>query len=396
MSARLCSDYAALLRQARSSRCQPGHAGWFIVHVCAASLLYIAAPEVRADTAQAAPNGRMTREEVVAVLRHSEEVMRSIRLTWTFTSHVTAPANVPLITEVCTYRGTPELVKRYIVDAAIVARKARTERWLQTGPKEHVRVTRAGDKTPGGTHASAGDGAFYRSLSRAADGSPSGSIQSYSTHPHTRSERLTPLAVLTQYGPTRLSDVIERARDVAMTDGEGDERGWTIVTATHPDYDDLRCAVAFDRNGRITRRDGFRQEIIRGHSRMVKYERLEFKDYEFYADDSGEEIWYPRRILHRRHVGELPNGDTVEYEVEEMNVTECVFNEDFLDDQFVIQFPADAKVFDGDRREWINGTATPITVARGLSVKVIIAANIVACALLVLTVWYRQRARRAV
>jgi hypothetical protein len=261
---------------------------------------------------------------------------------------------VPQLRELVKQRGEPETeLEAYIFTAEDALRASYLLRWWRSGLKERweqyegVSVSDSPasmkDRVP---KIVVFDGSTKKTLSKAVE--PHDNV-AYVGLLEKDSEwfnlnRKTPFSVIWEFQNHPFSELIERSPSVDIRAVDCDGVPATAVEFRHPDFDWRSFILYFDASRRLVRRD----VIAKLSPEIVPriYERATMSEFLAEQDESGETIWFPRRVAYDGFAGVLTDGTPVKNVTDVLEIQEIRFNVNIADDKFSLDFPHGTRIYD--------------------------------------------------
>ena len=318
------------------------------VQYCALSIVAIGPLSLKivaaAPAAEAATD--VTRSQVVSWLCAQDQSIRTFQCEYLETRLPTPDDDLPRIKEALENRGEGRGdPASFTITADEASKRSHRKVWIRSGVKEYCETkpsTIQGETGSAGISASDGD--FARAL-YTQEGALNGTLSTPPRQHYYDSDRETPYTLTYYFIADRLSDLIERAYEFNAKPTQSDEGAGAEVTFYNVDMPDFRFILQFDAHHRLVRRDVY----VKGHSRDPNayqlYRRLELEDYLSFSDQSGQEIWFPRRVKSELYVGWDHNGSMVPWNRTVFTFLKPKFNEPIPESKFVLQFPEGTKIF---------------------------------------------------
>lgn len=306
--------------------------------VCRLTLYLLSIACAMYSCSNADASDAMSREALTTLLRHRERVVRSVQCRFSIRRAATPEGAISLIRGVCRDSGREEDAANYIISTEIARGLGRDVQWWRQGFKERAEASIA-NKPPKIT---VFNGEDVRTLSDGQD-RPVGTLRApqewYSVN------RIHPLSFLFEFQNKPYSDLISDSRQCEISLVFRDARPLTRVSFQHPEFAFRSFTLLFDENDRLIERD-FVAKLSTDREPRV-YETHRFSDYRRHSDSSGEQIWFPHHATYHYYVGDLQDGTHVEYSKEDISIQEIAFNVPVDPQKFVLEFPEDARVYDG-------------------------------------------------
>jgi hypothetical protein len=341
----------------------------------------------------------VSRESIVAALRHQERLVRSAACTFDVQLQPTKDEDVPRLRAVCKARGNEQDYQRYIYTTESALRRNCVVRWIGLGIKERSEAyATLADLAEGENRAIkvlAFDGQVIRSFSP-QESQVLARIDSRSSADWDTATHLSIYSLLFAYHSRNYSDLLETSDNVEISAIKVDNEQGTRVVFVHPDFKYQSFDLAFDKRLRLRRRVNILQ--LKDFDREPRpYEIYEFTDYKVYDDESGERIDFPQKVTYHHIAGLDPaTREPVEYMTEQITLQGTWFNRPVPDTLFAIELPKDAKIYDGlTGRGWIGGPpvveadAPPRFAKRSLLMWFVVG-NVFFISLLVIAVRFRR------
>lgn len=287
-----------------------------------------------ADPSETTPN----KAALVRHLRQQESLLNSMECEMTYWREATRDEEIPRIERVLTTRHQEGDLTSFVITGENAESWGGTIRWFRKGQKERIEKNRAGADDVVETKAF--DGNVVRQLSSGDRGYPMGSISDITGGHWKSTERRTPFGFLFEFAMQPFSTVLSEGRDFRINPVSSPPGDWA-VGFRHSDGLWFRLLV--DDQFRIVQRDNIFRFDRNNPPRISQ--RFQFRDYERFADASGESVWLPKRVDIDLCCGEL-DGRPVVYTTEHYELNEVAINPDLPDDLFVLSFPEGANVWD--------------------------------------------------
>jgi hypothetical protein len=292
----------------------------------------------------------LSQQGIAAVLRHQENLVRSMECIFDIIWSPSVPENIPLLYQLVKerYKNDPD-VKPYIVDEKLAERLSTVSHWWRKGNKEREDIYAATDYNPDDpanpTKQNAFDGQIVRMLGPDGDGGTAGAISTPSGIAHwNNTNRTHPYSFLYQFQTMAYSQVIANGKNFRATKVVRNGKECTRVSAQHPTFDWRSFVLIYDNMFRLLEREVIVKMTPDPEPRI--YERHVFSDYKEYEGPTGEAIWFPAKAVYRYYAGNLPNGTLVEAYHQTLNIRQIKFNVDIPDEKFALEFPSGIRVYD--------------------------------------------------
>jgi hypothetical protein len=292
-------------------------------------------------TSIAAPS----RTEVVAWMRHQEELVRTAECAFTVRRHATSPDMIPHIHEVMKTRTDGSSSENYIVQPDVADLQSFEARWWRRGLQERVE-TRALSQDHVGQPWFADriqlfDGSQFRMLT-VRPNPPLGQINS--PDKWTAINRPYPFAILYYFQDRPYSSIVATGQQFASSLSQGVNGSYISVHVRHPDFDFRSFTFTFDEERRLIERE-LLVKLGRDPTERL-YETHIFTSYEPHTDGTGETIEFPHKVVYHQYLERLPNGIAPEYTAQTITIEDIKFNVEIPDELFTLEFPAGTRVYD--------------------------------------------------
>ncbi len=299
-----------------------------------------------------AQENEVSREAVVGWLRHQERLVRSVECRYKETWWPTRTEMIPLIRQLC--GSTGDAPGAYIV-APVSGDKVsqKSIHWLRKGIKERMHETSSsGVDIFESTRVF--DGQVVRSLQGEGHEEPVGNISTAERAHWWDTVQTLPFSFLYEFVHGQpYSEIVSHGAGFSASDVTVDGLPRIRVFVQHPSW---KCSflLLFDHEHRLVERL-FQKPKRKGVGWYVR-EKHAFSDYEPYNDESGETIWFPTKAEYCYYIGEAPDGTGVEWKRSTFDMEQIAFNVEIPDETFVLEFPANAPVYDDlGGFGWITG-----------------------------------------
>jgi hypothetical protein len=122
--------------------------------------------------------------------------------------------------------------------------------------------------------------------------------------------------------------------------------------------------LLFGKGGLLQERRLLDEEGKKGARYWVVREITRLSDYRPHELPQGEPTWFPHQAVVGYYVGQLPDGTLVEWQTESLRIKDLRFNVDIPDEKFTLDFPREARVFDGltGQEAWLEPGVRPASV----------------------------------
>jgi len=292
----------------------------------------------------------LTRDALVALLRHRESLVRTLECRFASSRTATTAQMVRLPRQLYPKEGRGSDYERFLTTPEMARLHNYEVHWWRRAVQERTEKLAVSATNGSGRHVGESsvtnvfNGEVVRNLARGEEG-VFGSIEPpsrwYSVH------QTHPMSLLYKYQNTPYSDLIARSPTCEVSAIQRGGRSYTRVYFHHPTFyssDSSSFVLLFDENDLLLERDCI-VKLSQDREPRV-YEEHTFSDYRKYADSSGEQIWFPNHAVYHYYAGDLSDGAHVEYMSDDITITDIKFNVPIPDDKFVLEFPKDARVYD--------------------------------------------------
>jgi hypothetical protein len=309
----------------------------------------------------AGPNlSKITCDSLVDVLRDRERLVRTASCTFVVRQTPIAAAAIPRIRAISEKRHDPWGGRSFIITEEIARISSKTIRWRGDGRLERYETYASPEDARIGTAAAQSittfDGQVVRSLSP-NDKPPRGRISDPVAAHWDQGGEVGGYSLIYKYHGSYLSGLLQRSNDARLTAGNSKGERDLTVTFTHPDFKEHTFKLVFDDHLRLRRRSYILQ--IRGYDEAPRlYEMDELDDYRSYKDKSGTVIEFPHKATYHYFAGDdLVTKTPVEYTSQQITVSDVEFNAPMPKQLFAIEFPKNAKIYDGLTGQDAQGVA---------------------------------------
>lgn len=288
-----------------------------------------------------------SKDSLGRILAHQAALVRSAESTFTVLREPTPSSWVPSIKAACAAQGQAAQWSRFVVTSQFARANSYRAHWYRRGALERldtyaIEMTTSQDEAP--SVSTAFDGRVVRSLTRTPEGA-TGMIDSIDSAKWRQINRIHPFSLLFQHQEVPYSDIIAASADVEILQVTHDRAQCTQLNCTHPQIPNIRFGLLFDNQHRLIQRDVIAQ--IPPDEKPRLWERHELVDYQDHSDESGETVWFPKRAVYHYYMGTLNSVTPVEYMREIISIDSIQFNVPIPDKLFALDFPSNARVYDG-------------------------------------------------
>lgn len=254
-------------------------------HIVFATAFLLSASGAQRPRAEVQAKSLPTREQLLQVCRHREQLVRSAASTWERRIEPTDPARIALIKQVVGSRigAGPDDYKHCIYTKEIAQSDSFVARWWRKGVKEKMETFDWGTTalaTP--KRATAYDGQLVRSL----EARNIGMIYAGGGR-WTNDNRAHPFAFIYEFMSEPYSKLMAGAPDLRI---DSTDRG-VEASFQNPANANNRLVLVFDASLRMIAREVFYKLPFDKSLRI--YERHRLSDYQTFTDESGEPIEFP-------------------------------------------------------------------------------------------------------
>src|SRR5262249_14918225 len=149
-----------------------------------------------------------------------------------------------------------------------------------------------------------------------------------------------PFILLYEYTGAPFSEIVREGRNYSSTLVNVQGQTYTRVEVQHPKFEEAAFIILFDTQGKMVERRHLRASA-RGRPRH-EHERFLLQEYAPFSDPSGEQIWFPKKVIRKFYSEPFPDGSRVEWMTKEYTIRNIKFNLPIPDEQFVIDLPEGA------------------------------------------------------
>jgi len=300
----------------------------------------------------------LSQQSLSSVLRHQENLVKTVECIFEVNVLPTNSDNLPLIHLICDSSNRD--AEQYTITKEIAQSWSFVKQWWRKDAKEREDSFALTDYDPNDNKMKpikmlSFDGLIVRSLNRSNDGIY-GSINTMETAHLDTTNFVDPYSFLYEFLRMPYSELIAKGRNFSSSKQTKNGKEYIQVSVQHPKLVPPRFILIFDDQYRLVERQVINQFSDDPSPRL--YERHTFSNYKKFKDKSGEVIWFPQTAVYNYYMGNLPDSSPVEYETKKINVRKISFNLPISDDKFVISFPPGTKIYDGiNKLGWTDNIA---------------------------------------
>jgi hypothetical protein len=306
-----------------------------------------------ASSSLQAENNSVSREQVVAWLRHQEQLVRSIECEYEYRYDPTSPQIDSQLREL--FKDYPDPNAQFAsahFSKEDAEKFSHLRRFWRKGAKERWDQFNLGDDIDSAPprESEAFDSQILRAFSpKGEDGKPVGSVESAQRAFWDKMPREDPSTFLFNNYEVPYSKLIESGSQfqAAEVDYDGQKCIRVSVTCSEQVSAGQVLILTFDHEHRLLERWVKLGPPLYPTNPPVDHEQDVFSDYQAHRDASGEVIWFPNEAVYRTFQGKLHDGTLVANTAEHFKVHNIQFNTDIPDSLFDLKIPTDAKVYDG-------------------------------------------------
>jgi hypothetical protein len=282
----------------------------------------------------------ITRESIVAKLKHDEGLVRSMHCTYEHVVLETTPSQIEKIREV---HG--KNANRFIIDTNDSrVRSANVEFWRKGVKQREERILLDERLAQNGPAVAAFDGQIFRSLAKQQDQGLAASIMTAESAQWENRPRNDPISFVYLYYEKPFSQVIAEARSFSCKRISRGTRTLHAVSIDCAGTNGDSLDIVFDDHLLPLERVK-RLALASGVS--LPNCKFVIEDYKEYPTPSGEAILFPQRVRYVGYNGVLSTGESLEVRMEEFRIKHIEFNPEIPDSVFELEIPATAHIYDG-------------------------------------------------
>ncbi len=305
-----------------------------------------------------------TREALVQTLRHQEKLVKSAACEYDDIFSPTRPEMASLLKAFYKQRGQDKEAARMIISQDTAKKYSHHVKWWRKGQKERLE-----EYDPTVAHllqaTTTFNGQVHRILKRDKD-ITQGYIYSPERSAWLVTNRVHPFSFLFNFYETYFSDIVEKGEGFRLEKLKKDGQDYVVAHVRHPldgRGNGHAYEMYFGKGGLLQERHLLVGPIKNGPQPWRTIEVARFSDYRRKDLPQGEPLWFPHQVTISYYAGQF-EGKMLEWMTETVRIQDIRFNVDIPDEMFTIEFPENARVFDGltGQETWLEPGVRPAAV----------------------------------